>query len=131
MLRRYYIDKEWILTTARKVYRYSAGASVIGMFGLVWIWTKGVPSIVAPFLSTLLLLFALATAITAVAMEYVLFAFDTSSVWKKAIFFFLLMLPPLGPALYCFTVYSRQQSKAMKASEATRSSSSFTASTSN
>ena len=42
-----------------------------------------------------------------VAMEYFLFGFDQSSGLKKGFWFCVMLFPPLGPAIYCFIVYSR------------------------
>jgi len=44
-----------------------------------------------------------------IAMEYFLFGFDDSSALKKMFWFCVMLLPPLGPALYCFLVYSRSK----------------------
>ena len=49
----------------------------------------------------------LGAALTMVAMEYFLFGFDNSSAMKKAFWFCVMLLPPLGPSLHCFMVYSR------------------------
>jgi hypothetical protein len=66
-----------------------------------------IPSNAIPILRALLLSGVVGAALTMVAMEYFLFGFDNSSSLKKAIWFCILLLPPLGPALYCFVVYSR------------------------
>jgi hypothetical protein len=42
-------------------------------------------------------------------MEYFLFGFDKSSGMKKVFWFGVMLFPPLGPALYCFLVYSRSE----------------------
>jgi hypothetical protein len=42
-----------------------------------------------------------------VAMEYFLFGFDCSPGWKKVCWFCIMVLPLIGPALYCVIVYSR------------------------
>jgi hypothetical protein len=67
-----------------------------------------------------LLLFAgvVGAATTMVAMEYFLFGFDRSSALKKAFWFCVMLFPPLGPALYCFAVYSR--SSVLEADDAER-----------
>ena len=49
----------------------------------------------------------LATAIIIVGMEFFLFRFDDQAPWKQIVWFCLMVFLPLGPALYCFVVYSR------------------------
>ena len=109
MLRYYYINKEWILsTTARRIYRISASLSTM-LFLMVWAARMRVPIPTGMLPTVRLLLFAgvLGAATTMVAMEYFFFGFDKTPVWKKALWFFVLLAPPLGPPLYCFIVYSR------------------------
>lgn len=67
----------------------------------------GIPDTLVPMLKLPLLAGVLGTAITMVAMEYFLFGFDNSSAMKKMFWFCVMLLPPLGPSLYCFMVYSR------------------------
>ena len=109
MLRNYYINPEWIVSaTARKVYRIAAILSLGMIFSLVAVrFMGGVPPRFLPMAKMLLFAGVVGTATTAVAMEYYLFGFDTSSAWKKAFWFCLMLVPPFGPALYCFVVYSR------------------------
>jgi hypothetical protein len=109
MLRNYYINKEWIMSaTARRIYRISAIVSLAlpiilfmmlysGEFSPGWV----------PLLRNLTPLCIVAAAITIVAMEYFLFGFDRSSETKKVFWFCLMLVPLLGSALYCLTVYSR------------------------
>jgi len=40
-------------------------------------------------------------------MEYFLFRFDDSGALKQVFWFCVMLFAPLGPALYCFLVYSR------------------------
>lgn len=40
-------------------------------------------------------------------MEYFLFRFDDSPALKQILWFVVMLFVPLGPALYCFVVYSR------------------------
>jgi hypothetical protein len=109
MLRNYYINREWIVSqSARSVYRLSATLSVMLFVVLITLRIVGqIPPNAIPILRALLLSGVVGAALTMVAMEYFLFGFDNSSSLKKAIWFCILLLPPLGPALYCFVVYSR------------------------
>jgi hypothetical protein len=108
MLRYYYINKEWIVSeTARRIYRGAASLSVALFLGL-WAmrFLGGTPSSVLALVKPLLLAGVFGAATTMVAMEYFFFGFDNSPAWKKVFWFCVLLLPPLGPALYCFIVYS-------------------------
>ncbi|PYX84623.1 MAG: hypothetical protein DMG68_20230 [Acidobacteria bacterium] len=67
------------------------------------------PDTFFPLIRLLLLAGVVGAATTMVAMEYFLFGFDTSSAIKKVFWFCVMMFPPLGPALYCFVVYSRSK----------------------
>ncbi len=109
MLMYEYIKKEWIVSpTARSVYRTSASLSVALFFG--W-WTilviGGIPETIAPVVRALLLAGIVGAGITFVGMEFFLFRFDDSHPLKQIVWFLVMMLPLLGPALYCFIVYSR------------------------
>ena len=109
MLRYYYINKEWMLSmTARRVYRLSASLSLM-LFVLMWPLRMhlAIPAVVIPLLRPLLLAGVLGAATTMVAMEYFFFGFDNTPIWKKVFWFFVLLLPPLGPPIYCFAVYSK------------------------
>lgn len=109
MLRYEYINREWIVSrTARRVYRVSAILSIALFFGL-WVvaFEGGVPETIAPVVRPLLLAGALGAGITFVGMEYFLFRFDDSHPLKQVVWFCVMLLPLLGPALYCFIVYSR------------------------
>jgi hypothetical protein len=112
MLRNYYINKDFIVSaTARKVYRFTATIS-LGMLAMLFatILSGGVPGILQPFFKQLLFVGAFGSAVTIVAMDYFLFAFDRSSPIKKACWFVLVTLIPLpGAAIYCFRVYSRSE----------------------
>ena len=46
-------------------------------------------------------------ALTGLGMEYFLFRFDNSHPMKQVFWFCVLFFAPVGPALYCFLVYSR------------------------
>jgi len=69
--------------------------------------TGGIPETLVPIVKLPLFAAILGAAITMVAMEYFLFGFDNSSALKKVFWFCVMLLPPLGPSLYCFMVYSR------------------------
>ncbi len=109
MFRHYWITKEWIISLkARRIYLAAATASV-GLFVLV-IGAEvngGVSSSFAPIFNVLLLTGVTGAAVTFVSMEYYLFTFDQSSTLRKAFWFFVMWLPLVGSALYCFRVYSR------------------------
>ena len=110
-MRNYYINKEWILSrTARRIYRVAASLSLALFFFILAVrFMGGVPASLVPILKLPLFAGVLGAATTMVAMEYFLFGFDNSSVFKKILWFFVLLFPPLGPALYCFIVYSRSE----------------------
>jgi hypothetical protein len=40
-------------------------------------------------------------------MEYFLFGFDSAPAMEKGVWFCVMLFPPVGPASYCFLVYSR------------------------
>jgi hypothetical protein len=109
MLRNYYINKEWMVSnTARRIYRVSASLS-LGLFFFLMVlrFMGGIPETLVPVLKLPLFAGVLGAAITMVAMEYFFFGFDNSSALKKIFWFCVLLVPPLGPPLYCFIVYSR------------------------
>jgi hypothetical protein len=104
------IDKKWILSpTARRVYRTSAAVSLTLYVSLFSAMAKG-PT---PFWKQALFLGVLGTAITGTGMEVFLFRYDDSGALKQILWFVVMLFFPLGPALYCYLVYSR--SKALKA----------------
>lgn len=109
MLRDYFINQEWILsTTARRIYRASSALTLLLLMTLIVIDLIGhIPDGLFPLVKLLLLLGVAGTAITLVAMEYFLFAFDTSPVFTKVFWLCAMLLPLLGPRLYCFFIYSR------------------------
>src|ERR1700682_5149532 len=65
-----------------------------------------IPEALLPVVQLLLFAGVLGSATTMVAMEYLLFSFDDSSARKKVFWFCVILFPLLGPALYCFIVYS-------------------------
>jgi hypothetical protein len=116
MLRYEYINREWIVSTAaRRVYRTSASLSVALFFG--W-WAllveERIPPAIAPAAKLFLFAGVLGAGITLVGMEFFLFRFDNSHPLKQIVWFCVMLVPLLGPALYCFVVYSR--SDALKSS---------------
>jgi hypothetical protein len=105
------INKEWIVSrTARTVYRSAAIAS-LGIFIPLTIFIlnldREIPHPLGLLLKPLLFLGIIGMALTGLGMEYFLFRFDNSRALKQIFWFCLLLLPPIGPALYCFVVYSR------------------------
>jgi len=110
MLRNYYINRGFIVSrTAQRVYRLAAIAS-IAMFAMLFMlkMARRVPAGYFPIVKLILFAGVIGTALTMIAMEYFLFAFDKSSAFKKAFWFCVMaVIPLLGPAMYCFFVYSR------------------------
>lgn len=109
MLRYECISKEWIVSpTARRVYRVSAYLS-IALFLWWWIvlYMGGIPLVLAPAARVLVFDGVLGAGITLIGMEYFLFRFDDSHPLKQVAWFCVLVVPLLGPALYCLVVYSR------------------------
>jgi len=111
MLRNCYINKEWIVSpVARRVYRLAASLSLALFLFLTAVRvTGGIPESVVPVVKLPVFAGVLGAAITMVAMEYFLIGFDSSSASKKVFWFCVMLLPPLGPSLYCFVVYSRSE----------------------
>jgi hypothetical protein len=109
MLKYEYINKEWIVSrTARRVYRGAAALSVALFLGLLAAALEGgIPESIAPIARLFLLAGVLGYATTMAGMEYFLFRFDNSHPLKQIFWFCVMVLPFLGPALYCFIVYSR------------------------
>lgn len=108
MLTYEFINKEWIISpTARCVYRTSAGLSLAL---LVFWWVsllEGVPPQIEPIVQPLVFVGILGAGTTLVGMQYFLFRFDDSHPLVQMFWFVILLLPLLGPPLYCFIVYSR------------------------
>ena len=77
-----------------------------GFFIAVAAQVGPIPEALLPVVKLLLLAGVLGSATTMVAMEYLLFSFDDSSARKKVFWFCVILFPLLGPALYCFIVYS-------------------------
>jgi hypothetical protein len=114
MLRYEYVRREWIVSpTARHVYRISAAVSVA--FFLLWMALViqnafgVIPDAIRPVIKPLILLGVLGAGITLVGMEFFLVRFDDSHFLRQAFWFCLMLFPILGPALYCFIVYSRSE----------------------
>lgn len=101
-----HFSKEWIVSpTARRVYRVAAVVSLTLYVSLAALIVYG------PILALQQFLFVgvLATAINGTGMEFFLFRFDDSAAWKQILWFCALIFIPVGPALYCFLVYSRSR----------------------
>ena len=110
-----YLKKEWIVSlTARRVYRAAAIVSLT-LYPLLLAFIYISPF---PILKQLLFIAVLATAINGVGMEFFLFRFSESQVWKQVLWFCALIFIPIGPALYCFLVYSRSQAVRIACSSA-------------
>jgi hypothetical protein len=106
MLKYEYINKEWIVSpTARRVYRTAAVVSLTLFVPLVAALLGGFDAI-RPFLRPLVFIGVLGTATNLVGMEYFLARFDNSHALKQVFWFCALLFIPIGPALYCFSVYS-------------------------
>jgi hypothetical protein len=104
-----YFSKEWIVSeTARRVYRGAAVVSLTLYVTLVALFVYGVYGPI-PLLKQLLFVGVLATAINGTGMEFFLFRFDDSAAWKQILWFCAMIFIPIGPALYCFLVYSRSK----------------------
>ncbi len=94
--------------TARRAYRSAAVLSLVLFAILIARPHLGaIPESLLPAFRLLFYASVVGTALTLIAMEYFLFGFDNSSSWRKVFWFCVLLLPPLGPPLYCFMVYSR------------------------
>jgi hypothetical protein len=100
------INKEWIVSrTARSVYRASAALSML-LFPVLWFAIEG-DGTLGPVLRPILFIGVLGMALTGLGMEYFLFRFDSSAPLKQIFWFCVMIFAPIGPALYCFLVYSR------------------------
>jgi hypothetical protein len=103
------ITKEWIISrTARSVYRAAAALSLL-LLPVLWMAIEGGGMLgpLRPILRPLLFVGALGMATTGLGMEYFLFRFDDSHALKQVFWFCVMLFAPVGPALYCFLVYSR------------------------
>src|SRR4029434_8804907 len=101
--------KGWVGARApRSLYRLTAPPAVALFFMLIAVhMAREIPANMIPVVRAFLLIGVVGAATTMVAMEYFLFGFDQSSALKKIFWFCVLLFPPLGPAFYCFIVYSR------------------------
>jgi hypothetical protein len=105
-----YINKEWLVSpTARHIYRISALLSLMLFFMLWAVRMHPIPPSVLPIARALILAGVIGAATTMVAMEYFFLGFDNTPAWKKVFWFVVLAVPPLGPPVYCFVVYSRSK----------------------
>jgi hypothetical protein len=106
MLRYEFISKDWIVSPrARLVYRVAAIASLmlIPLLAEVIVYPRHT------FLRPLVFLAVVGMALNALGMEYFLIRFDNSPAWQQIVWFFVNILIPVGPAFYCFLVYSRSE----------------------
>ena len=100
------IDKKWIVSAnARRVYRVASAVSLTLYVSLIGVLLSG-PT---PFWKQILFLGVLGTALNGTAMEIFLFRYDGSSAIKQIFWFIAMLFIPLGPALYCYIVYSRSR----------------------
>lgn len=105
-----YIKKEWIVSpAARRIFRSAAVISLTLYLSLGWVLVNGA----TPLLRQFVFIGVLAMSFTGAGMEAFLFLFDDSPGWKQILWFLAMIFAPLGPALFCFLVYSR--SSAVKA----------------
>jgi hypothetical protein len=99
-----YFNKEWLVSAgARRVYRMAAGVSLLLYPALL---AAGLHQKISLF-KPLLLIAVFATVLNEVGMGHFLFHFDDSHPLKQVLWACALFFMPLGPALYCFLVYSR------------------------
>jgi hypothetical protein len=110
MLKYEYINKEWIVSpTARRIYRASAALSVALFFSwCALLIVGGIPSTLAPVARPLLFAGVLGAGITFVGMEFFLFRFDDSHPLKQVVWFLVMLIPLLGPALLLCRVLALQ-----------------------
>jgi len=110
MLRYDYISKEWIVSrAARRGYRTAAVTSLALYPIVVALMMGAIPRSLVPALRPLLLFSIVAAGITIVGMEFFLFRFDDSHALNQILWFGAMLFIPLGPAVYCFVVYSRSK----------------------
>jgi len=103
MLRNYYINREWIVSsTARHIYRCAAILALALFFVLFAVRLGIIPETLVIFLNLPIFIGVLGTAVTMIGMEYFLFGFDKSSATKKVFWFCMMLFPLIGPPLYCF-----------------------------
>jgi hypothetical protein len=112
-----YINKEWIASpTARRIYRISAGLSL----ALIVFWwvslVGGIPAQLRPIVQLLVFVGILGAATTLVGMQYFLFRFDDSHPLVQMFWFVILLLPLLGPPLYCFISTALSFTRAQRSS---------------
>jgi hypothetical protein len=99
-----FVPKRMLVSvSSRQTYRIAAALSLTIFLSLPAILING-PS---ALLKQVLFIGVVGMAITLVGMEFFLFRFDDSAAWKQILWFCAMLFVPLGPALYCFLVYSR------------------------
>ena len=103
-----YINKEWVVSaTAYRVYRLASCLSILLFFLSSYATVQGVPGQYLPVIRALVFAGVAGAGTSLVGMEYFLFRFDESHPLKQILWFCVMLIPMLGPALYCFIVYSR------------------------
>jgi len=121
MIRYEFLSKEWIVSPrARLVYRTAALVSLTLIPLLVVL-------ILYPleFLKLLLFLAVVGMVVNVIGMEYFLIRFDNSPAWQQVLWFFVNIFVPVGPALYCFIVYSRSEAVRKSSANSGRSETPF------
>ena len=111
MLTHELINREWIVSrSARNVYRAAAVLSLL-LIPLLWIAIEDTRMLgpLRSILRPLVFVGVVGMALTGLGMEYFLFRFDNSHPLKQVFWFCVMILAPIGPALYCFLVYSRSE----------------------
>ena len=102
-----YINKEWVVSaTAYRVYRLASCLSILLFFLSSYATVQGVPGQYLPVIRALVFAGVAGAGTSLVGMEYFLFRFDESHPLKQILWFCVMLIPMLGPALYCFIVYS-------------------------
>lgn len=117
---RYFINREWMISpNARRTYRSAAKISLA--FLIVIFCAPFLPIMPAALdlvWHVIVIAGVLSSGLVMVAMEYFLFGFDTSSDMRKVVSFVWMLLPILGCATYCLTVYARLTASALKSDDA-------------
>ena len=108
MLNYEHIHRERIVSaTAYRVYRLSAYLSIMLLFVWSYIIVEGVAAAFTSLARLLIVAGVVGAGTVFVGMQYFLFRFDDSHPLKQIVWFVVMLLPLLGPALYCLVVYSR------------------------
>lgn len=109
----FYIKRTWLISpTARRVWRTCAWVSLLLLawpfvYGFCADWLYEHHSLA--LLNLWLLTAVFAAVATSTGMEYYLFTLDDSRALAQIFWFLILLLIPVGPAIYCLVVYSRSK----------------------